>query len=64
MERQGKPLIFDSHGSTALFAESLKKNVFYTKLFGFFVGEVMKKSHGKANPAMVNEFLKKKLKGA
>src|SRR3989338_1734666 len=35
-----------------------------TKLFGFFVGEVMKKSHGKANPAMVNEFLKKKLKGA
>ncbi len=36
-----------------------------TKLFGFFVGEVMKKSHGKANPAKVNETLKKKLvKGA
>ena len=31
------------------------------KLFGFFVGQVMKKSQGKANPAMVNELLKKKL---
>lgn len=31
------------------------------KLFGFFVGQVMKKSQGKANPAMVNEILKKKL---
>jgi aspartyl-tRNA(Asn)/glutamyl-tRNA(Gln) amidotransferase subunit B len=31
------------------------------KLFGFFVGQVMKKSQGKANPAMVNELLKSKL---
>lgn len=31
------------------------------KLFGFFVGQVMKASQGKANPAMVNELLKKKL---
>lgn len=31
------------------------------KLFGFFVGQVMKKSQGKANPAAVNELLKKKL---
>lgn len=31
------------------------------KLFGFFVGQVMKKSGGKANPDMVNELLKKKL---
>ncbi|HIL28582.1 MAG TPA: Asp-tRNA(Asn)/Glu-tRNA(Gln) amidotransferase subunit GatB, partial [Micavibrio sp.] len=31
------------------------------KLFGFFVGQVMKKSQGKANPAMVNELLKAKL---
>ncbi len=31
------------------------------KLFGFFVGQVMKKSSGKANPAVVNELLKKKL---
>ncbi|MCB9988964.1 MAG: Asp-tRNA(Asn)/Glu-tRNA(Gln) amidotransferase subunit GatB [Rhodospirillales bacterium] len=33
------------------------------KLFGFFVGQVMKKSQGKANPAMVNELLKQKLGG-
>ena len=31
------------------------------KLFGFFVGQVMKKSQGKANPAAVNELLKQKL---
>jgi aspartyl-tRNA(Asn)/glutamyl-tRNA(Gln) amidotransferase subunit B len=31
------------------------------KLFGFFVGQAMKASHGKANPALVNEILKKKL---
>ena len=33
------------------------------KLFGFFVGEVMKQTRGKANPKLVNELLKKKLKG-
>jgi len=32
------------------------------KLFGFFVGQVMKISGGKANPQLVNEILKKKLK--
>jgi aspartyl-tRNA(Asn)/glutamyl-tRNA(Gln) amidotransferase subunit B len=31
------------------------------KLFGFFVGQVMKLSGGKANPAAVNDLLKKKL---
>ena len=31
------------------------------KLFGYFVGEVMKSSKGKANPQLVNEILKKKL---
>ena len=31
------------------------------KLFGFFVGQVMKETGGKANPAIVNELLKKKL---
>ena len=31
------------------------------KVFGFFVGQVMKASQGKANPAQVNEMLKKKL---
>jgi aspartyl-tRNA(Asn)/glutamyl-tRNA(Gln) amidotransferase subunit B len=33
------------------------------KLFGFFVGQVMKRTGGKANPAQVNELLKKKLAG-
>ena len=31
------------------------------KLFGFFVGQVMKASQGQANPAVVNDLLKKKL---
>ncbi|MGQ9509174.1 MAG: Asp-tRNA(Asn)/Glu-tRNA(Gln) amidotransferase subunit GatB [Thermodesulfobacteriota bacterium] len=33
------------------------------KIFGFFVGEVMKQTKGKANPQLVNELLMKKLKG-
>ncbi len=33
------------------------------KLFGFFVGQVMKATGGKANPAQVNELLRKKLPG-
>ena len=32
------------------------------KLFGFFVGQVMKATGGKANPAQLNELLKKKLR--
>ena len=32
------------------------------KLFGFFVGQVMKLSQGKANPGIVNKLLKEKLK--
>jgi len=32
------------------------------KLFGYFVGEVMKLSKGKANPQLVNEILKTQLK--
>jgi aspartyl-tRNA(Asn)/glutamyl-tRNA(Gln) amidotransferase subunit B len=33
------------------------------KLFGFFVGQVMKATAGKANPAQLNELLKRKLDG-
>jgi aspartyl-tRNA(Asn)/glutamyl-tRNA(Gln) amidotransferase subunit B len=33
------------------------------KLFGFFVGQVMKITAGKANPAQVNDLLKQKLAG-
>jgi aspartyl-tRNA(Asn)/glutamyl-tRNA(Gln) amidotransferase subunit B len=32
------------------------------KVFGFFVGQVMKASKGKANPTVVNELLLNKLK--
>ena len=32
------------------------------KLLGFFVGQAMKKSHGKANPKILNDILKNKLK--
>ena len=31
------------------------------KVFGFFVGQVMKLTEGKANPSTVNDLLKKKL---
>ena len=33
------------------------------KLFGFFVGQTMKATGGKANPALLNDLLKKKLAG-
>lgn len=33
------------------------------KLFGFFVGQVMRQTAGKANPALVNQILAEKLKG-
>jgi aspartyl-tRNA(Asn)/glutamyl-tRNA(Gln) amidotransferase subunit B len=33
------------------------------KLFGFFVGQVMKATGGKANPAQLNELLRSKLSG-
>jgi aspartyl-tRNA(Asn)/glutamyl-tRNA(Gln) amidotransferase subunit B len=32
-----------------------------SKVFGYFVGEVMKRTKGKANPKLVNEILKQKL---
>ena len=33
------------------------------KLYGFFVGQVMRATQGKANPTLVNELLRKKLTG-
>ena len=33
-----------------------------TKLLGFFVGQVMKESKGKANPKILNQILSKKLR--
>ena len=34
-----------------------------TKLFGYFVGQVLKETKGKANPKVVNDILKEKLAG-
>ncbi len=34
------------------------------KLFGFFVGQVMKATQGKANPAQLNDLLKARLGGS
>ena len=34
------------------------------KLIGWFVGQVMKQTGGKANPGMVNELLRNKLSGS
>lgn len=39
-----------------------KYNAGNTNLFGFFVGQVLKKSGGKANPTVVNELVAEKLK--
>jgi len=51
----------------AVMAEQGEKVVEYRsgkdKLFGYFVGQVMKRTQGKANPAALNELLKKKLAG-
>ena len=40
--------------------EKVKDN---PKLIGWFVGQVMQNTKGQANPQLVNELLRKKLKG-
>ena len=49
----------------AVLAENAEKVAQYRSgkeaLFGFFMGQIMKASKGKANPAIVNQMLKKKL---
>jgi len=34
-----------------------------TKVVGFFVGQMMKQTQGKGNPAVINSLLKEKLDG-
>ena len=34
-----------------------------TKVIGFFVGQMMKQTQGKGNPALINSLLKEKLVG-
>ena len=50
-------LLSEHEGNVAAY-RSGKKNI-----LGFFVGQVMKATQGKANPKMVNELLRKKLDG-
>jgi aspartyl-tRNA(Asn)/glutamyl-tRNA(Gln) amidotransferase subunit B len=51
-------MVDDVIAANAAQAEKAKEN---PKLLGFFVGQVMKASQGKANPQAVNEILRKKL---
>lgn len=71
VEEQGLVQVSDSGAIEAIIDEILARESGQVaeyrsgkdKLFGFFVGQVMKASKGKANPAVVNELLLKKLQG-
>ena len=71
IEAKGLKQVSDSGAIEALVDEIIAANADKVaeyrsgkdKLFGFFVGLVMKASKGKANPAQLNEILKKKLMG-
>ncbi|HYD30140.1 MAG TPA: Asp-tRNA(Asn)/Glu-tRNA(Gln) amidotransferase subunit GatB [Azospirillaceae bacterium] len=71
VEKKGLRQVTDTGAIDAAIADVLAKNADKVaefrsgkdKLFGFFVGQVMKATQGKANPAMVNEILMAKLKG-
>ena len=69
IESQGLKQISDDGGIEAIIESIISANPSQVesfkngkeKLFGFFVGQVMKETQGKANPKVVNEILKKKL---
>jgi aspartyl-tRNA(Asn)/glutamyl-tRNA(Gln) amidotransferase subunit B len=69
IEQQGLKQISDSSAIEGIIREALDNNPKQVgqyrggqeKLFGFFVGQVMKATQGKANPAQVNELLRKLL---
>jgi aspartyl-tRNA(Asn)/glutamyl-tRNA(Gln) amidotransferase subunit B len=71
VEEQGLVQVSDSGAIELIVNEVLAANAAQVeqyrggneKVFGFFVGQVMKASKGKANPALVNELLKSKLSG-
>ncbi len=70
IEQQGLKQITDSGAIEAIIDKIIADNPAQVKqylsgkdkVFGFFVGQVMKASQGKANPAEVNKMLKDKLK--
>jgi len=71
IEAKGLKQVSDSGAIEALVDEIIAANVNKVaeyrsgkdKLFGFFVGLAMKASKGKANPAQLNDILKRKLNG-
>ena len=71
IEEKGLKQVSDSGAIDAIIQEVMDANPEQVegyrggkdKLFGFFVGQVMKASKGQANPAMVNQRLKELLKG-
>jgi len=71
IEEQGLKQVTDSGAIEAIVDEVLASSAAQVeqyrggneKVFGFFVGQVMKASKGKANPGVVNQLLMKKLKG-
>lgn len=71
IEAQGLVQITDTSAIEAMIDEVIAANLNQLeqyragkdKLLGFFVGQVMKASAGKANPGQLNQILKEKLKG-
>jgi aspartyl-tRNA(Asn)/glutamyl-tRNA(Gln) amidotransferase subunit B len=71
VEEQGLVQVSDSGAIESIIDEIMAANAGQVeeyrggkeKVFGFFVGQVMKASRGKANPSVVNELLLNKLKG-
>jgi aspartyl-tRNA(Asn)/glutamyl-tRNA(Gln) amidotransferase subunit B len=71
VEEQGLVQVSDSSAIEGIIDEIMAANAGQVeeyrggkeKVFGFFVGQVMKASKGKANPSVVNELLLNKLKG-
>ena len=69
IEARGLKQITDSGAIESVVAEILAANPAQVeqyrsgkeKVFGFFVGQVMKATRGKANPQQVNELLRRKL---
>jgi aspartyl-tRNA(Asn)/glutamyl-tRNA(Gln) amidotransferase subunit B len=71
VQARGLTQISDTHALTALIEEVIAANPEQlaqyrsgkTKLFGYFVGQVMKKTQGRADPQLANQLLEQALKG-
>ena len=71
IEKKGLKQVSDSYELGRIIDELLKENpeqveqyrAGKTKVFGFFVGQIMKKTEGKGNPVLINSLLKEKLDG-